>query len=499
MSDAPSRSDWSARAARLPLAGRPHVDGRSVDALTDRQFEVCHAHSGDLLARLPDCGQADVDRAVAAGRRAFDSGAWSDIAPRERARILHRWADLIARDAETLALLDTLQMGMPVSQAVGGMPGAAEIVRDCADLADQQPDQVVPSAPGALVLQLRRPRGVVAAITPWNYPVHVALMRVAPALATGNSVVLKPSELAPLACLRLAELATEAGLPPGVFNALPGSGALTGRLLALHMGVDCLTFVGSSATGLMLMQYAGQSNMKSLLLECGGKSPQVVFDDVGDVDALADALVQGFVFNSGQICVTGSRILVAASLHARLTAALVQRVAATQTGDPMDPATALGPLAHAQQHRRVTGLLAHAGPTDRLLARGQVSGGSANEVAPHLYEALDAGSPLAQEEIFGPVASVIRFEDDAQALALANGTRFGLSATLWCSSFQRAHRFVRSLRAGHVTVNSVACPQPAGHRYLSFEPAGLSGQGVDGGAAGMLQYTRLQGVTCHLR
>lgn len=498
MHTVPSRTDWLAKAAQLPLMGQPFVDGCRVEALTDGRFDVSNAWSRGLLASLPDCGQADVDRAVASARRVFDTGIWSDCAPRERGLVLHRWAELIARDAEVLALLDTVQMGMPVNQSVGGMPAAADIVRDGADLADQQPDHVMPSAPNALVMQLRRPRGVVAAITPWNYPVHVALMRIVPALAAGNSVVLKPSELAPLACLKLAELAAEAGMPPGVFNALPGRGALTGRLLALHSGVDCLSFVGSTATGLMLMQYAGQSNMKTLLLECGGKSPQVVFDDLGDVDALADALVQGFVFNSGQICVTGSRILVAAALHERLTAALVQRVAATRTGDPMDPATILGPLAHAQQHHRVTRMLVEAGPSDRLLAHGEASGGSANEVAPHLYEAQDAGSALAQEEIFGPVASLIRFDDDAQALALANGTRFGLSATVWCSQFARAHRFVRSLRAGHVSVNTVVSPQAAGHRYLSFEPAGLSGLGVDGGAAGMLSYTRLQGISYQL-
>jgi acyl-CoA reductase-like NAD-dependent aldehyde dehydrogenase len=498
MNAPPTRADWIAKASSLPLAGQPVIDGRRVEPLTQDRFDVCSAADRSRLASLPDCGSADVDRAVAAARRAFDSGHWSARAPRERAVVLHRLADLIERESEALALLDTLQMGMPVSQSVGGMGAAAGIVRDFADLADQQVDQVLPSSASALVLQLRRPRGVVAAITPWNYPVHVALSRVVPALAAGNSVVLKPSELAPLACLRLADLAAEAGLPGGVFNAVPGRGAVTGRLLALHQGVDCLSFVGSTATGLMLMQYAGQSNMKTLLLECGGKSPQVVFDDVGNIEALADALVQGFVFNSGQICVTGSRILVADSLHLRLTEALVKRVAATRTGSPLDPDTVLGPLAHAQQYERVSRLLEGAQATDRLLAQGQVSGCCANEVAPHLFEALDEETALAQEEIFGPVASLIRFDGEDQALALANGTRYGLSATVWCSDFQRAHRFVRTLRAGHVTVNTVANPLPAGHRYLSFEPTGLSGLGLDGGAAGMLSYTRMQGIACHL-
>jgi acyl-CoA reductase-like NAD-dependent aldehyde dehydrogenase len=491
MTAAPTRSDWQSRAAAVVLDGRPFIDGRRVEAVAAGRFEVSNAHTRGVLATLADGDEADVDAAVASARQAFDDGRWSALAPYERGRMLHRFADLIARDGETLALLDTLQMGMPISVSVGSAPGAADIVRGYADLADQQSEEVVASAPTALVMQLRRPRGVVAAITPWNFPVHVALMRVAPALAVGNSVVLKPSELAPLACLRLAELAAEAGVPPGVFNALPGRGAVTGRALALHHGVDALSVVGSSATGLMLMQYAGQSNMKRLLLECGGKSPQVVFDDVGDIEALADALVQGFTFNSGQICVTGSRILVAAAL-------LAQRVQAIRTGDPLDPNTMLGPLAHAQQQTRVSAMLAAARSSDRLAAQGSTSQTSPNEIAPHLYEALDADSPLAQEEVFGPVSSVIRFNDEAEALALANGTRYGLSATVWSSDFARAHRFVRSLRAGFVSVNTVARPQPAGNRYLSAEPVGLSGLGTDGGAAGMLAYTRLQGVSYHL-
>ncbi len=493
----PRVEDWSTKAAALQIDGRPIVGGERVEPLTDQCFEVLSADDGHLVATLPDCGEADVERAVVAARAAFQSGIWSDQSPTERGRVLHRFADLIDRDGATLALLDTVQMGMPIAQSTGAAPGAAEIVRAAADIADKAPDLLIPSAASAIALQIRRPQGVVAAITPWNYPVHVGLGRIAPALAAGNSVILKPSEIAPLALLHLAALASEAGLPDGVLNALPGRGSVTGKLLALHADVDCLAFTGSTATGLMLMHYASQSNMKALQLECGGKSPQLVFDDGGDLDALADALVQGFVHNSGQICVAGSRILVADALYDRLMAALTARVAALATGRALDPATMLGPLASPMQVGRVSRMLAEAGDRTTLAATG-TTGGGPNEVAPQLFEAHDPDAPLVQEEIFGPVATVQRFRDADEAVRLANGTRYGLSATIWCGDFALSHRIVRRLRAGFVTVNAVASPQPADEGPMSGEPFGMSGSGAFGGVAGMQAYTRLQAATFHL-
>lgn len=495
---APDVEDWSAKAAALQIDDRPFIDGERVEPLTDQRFDALSADDGHLIASLPDCGEADVDRAVAAARAAFQRGVWSDQSPTERGRVLRRFADLIDRDGETLALLDTMQMGMPIAQSTGAAPGAAEIVRAAADIADKAPDLLIPSAASAIALQIRRPQGVVAAITPWNYPVHVGLGRIAPALAAGNSVILKPSEIAPLALLHLTALASEAGLPDGVLNALPGRGSVTGKLLALHADVDCLAFTGSTATGLMLMHYASQSNMKALQLECGGKSPQLVFDDGGDIDALADALVQGFVHNSGQICVAGSRILVADALYDRLMAALIARVSALTTGRALDPTTMLGPLASTVQRERVARMLAKVGDGTALVARGTTQGGGPNEIAPHLFEAHDPAASLVQEEIFGPVATVQRFRDAEEAVRLANGTRYGLSATVWCGDFALSHRIVRQLRAGFVTVNAIARPQPADEGPMAGEPFGMSGTGAFGGIAGMQAYTRLQAATFHL-
>ena len=499
MTSSPTLQSWQAKAAALQADGRPFIDGQRVQALSAETFDVLNPHSGANVGTLAACGQADVDRAVGSARAAFDAGVWSALAPHQRSQIMRRLAKLLVEHGDELGLLDCVQMGAPIGSPICSSGGYEEIVGECADQSDKLHDQAILSAPTALALNLRRPHGVVAAIAPWNAPLHTALMKVIPALCMGNSVVLKPSELAPLACLRLADLAVQVGLPAGVLNVVPGLGLQAGKALALHHGVDMLTFTGSTATGLMLMQYAGQSNMKSLVMECGGKSPHLVFDDVGDIESLADALVQGFTFNSGQVCSAGTRILVADALYDRLLPLLVKRVEATTTGDPLDPSTQMGPLVSATQHARVTGLLARARDTDTLLATGQAMAGRPNHFAARLYASTDDRSPLVQEEIFGPVACVMRFKDEAQAVALANGTRYGLVATVWSRDFDQSRRVAAAVRAGVVVTNAVAKPAPALCYYMSVEPVGLSGFGAAGGGpAGLLSYTRLRCQIHHL-
>ncbi|OYT94440.1 MAG: aldehyde dehydrogenase PuuC, partial [Pseudomonas sp. PGPPP3] len=316
---------WQQAAAALRADTRPVIGGCRVEPLATETFQSVHPHDGRVVATYPACGLSEIDSAVAAARKAFEAGAWAGLAPAERTRVLHRLSDLLRTHGDELALMDALEMGMPITQALGDIDEAVDGLRAQAQLASQLTDLVLPSAPHTLALNLRIPHGVVGAVTPWNFPLYVALSKVVPALVMGNSLVLKPSELASLSCLRLAELAVEAGLPPGVFNVVPGRGLPAGQALARHMDVDCLTFTGSTATGLQLLQDAGRSNLKVTLLECGGKSPQLVFDDLGDMDALADALVQGFAWNSGQVCVSGTRILVAQHLFDRLAAALAER------------------------------------------------------------------------------------------------------------------------------------------------------------------------------
>jgi acyl-CoA reductase-like NAD-dependent aldehyde dehydrogenase len=320
--------------------------------------------------------------------------------------------------------------------------------------------------------------------------------KVAPALAMGNSVVLKPSEQASLSCLRLGDLAHAAGVPPGVFNVVPGLGSETGRLLALHMDVDCLSFTGSTATGRQLMQYAARSNLKALLLECGGKSPQIVFEDLGDLDAVARALVHGFVWNSGQVCVAGTRILVARGLYAALVERLIAHVASWRGGDPLDPATQLGPLAGPAQLERVEAMV-DGGLRDggKLLAGGERDPDAGLcHYRPTLFADLAPSHPLMQDEVFGPVAGVTPFDDADQALALANDCAYGLSATIWTRDIPLAYRLARLVHGGPITVNATASPGPSHVTGSSVEPTRASGFGTEGGTAGLLAYTRARSV-----
>jgi acyl-CoA reductase-like NAD-dependent aldehyde dehydrogenase len=337
---------------------------------------------------------------------------------------------------------------------------------------------------------------VVGAITPWNFPLYVAVAKIVPALAMGNSVVLKPSELASLSSLRLGDLARAAGIPAGVLNVVPGLGTETGRLLALHMDVDCLSFTGSTATGRVLMQYAAQSNLKALLLECGGKSPQIVFDDLGDLDAVAESIVHGYVWNSGQVCVAGTRILVARRLYTPLLERMVALLDARRTGHPLDAGTQLGPLASATQLERVASMVEAARNGGGKVVAGGMRDpqmGSCH-YRPTLVAEIPHSHPFMQEEIFGPVAGILPFDTPEQALQLANDCQFGLSATIWTRDFYLANRIARQVHGGPVTVNAVASPQPSFVTGSSIEPTRASGFGTEGGSAGLLAYTRAKSV-----
>jgi acyl-CoA reductase-like NAD-dependent aldehyde dehydrogenase len=489
--------DWAPVAEQLKPELRAFIGGKHVDPHTDASFIVENAFTTETIATLGDCGEEDVELAVKAARDSFESGVWSRMPAIERSKILRAMAMQVESN-RNLAVMQSLQMGMPINVAWPDMRAAADVLRDAAELADQLNDVVVPGSATSLTMEIRRPQGVVAIISPWNFPTGVALTMVAPALAAGNSVVLKPSEIAPLECLALAAIAAEAGVPAGVFNVLPGTGANTGRLLALHPDVDMLSFTGSTATGQKLMQYAGQSNLKALVLECGGKSPQIVFDDLGDIETLADVLYEGFTFNSGQVCTSHSRTLIAASLYDRLVPLIADRVAASLTGNPINVGTKLGPIANRVQAARVRAAVEDAGPGTRLIASGQTSGTSSNELAPHLFEATDQSSPLVQDEIFGPLSIITRFQDEEDAIRLANGTRYGLSASVYSSDVAVSYRLLSRLRTGVVLANRVPRPKPTGIRFVTVEPVKMSGFGAHGGARGLSTYTRVQAAILNM-
>ena len=491
-----SATDWFSRARALRPDVRPWIDGQRVSGVGEGCFASHDPATGDVVAELPACGAAEIDAAVQAARGAFESGAWSGLSPRERGRRLHRFAEAITRHVEELALLDSREMGMPIALAVSDLPGAAELVRVAAESADKLIDGVIPNDPATLLLNVREPVGVVGAITPWNFPAYIGISKIAPALAVGNSVVLKPSELASLSCLRLGELAAEAGIPDGVLNVVPGPGASAGNALALHGDVDLLTFTGSTATGKALLRASGQSNMKRLILECGGKSPQIVFADAPDLDAVADAVVASITFNSGQVCVAGSRLLVERSVHDALLERVLTRAAAIRAGNPLDEATTFGPLASVGQLARVRGFV-ESGLAEGAVARLDGSRGLPGQGCywlPTVFTGVQRGMRIAGEEIFGPVLSTLTFDTEDEAISLANATPFGLVATLWSGNLARGHRLARRIRAGLVAVNAGASPGPMDATAGAFEPHGQSGLGVEGGLEGMRAFTRLKGI-----
>jgi acyl-CoA reductase-like NAD-dependent aldehyde dehydrogenase len=373
-----------------------------------------------------------------------------------------------------------------------------EQVHATAEAVDKLIDGVIPNDPSALVLNLREPVGVVGAITPWNFPAYIGITKIVPALAVGNSVVLKPSEIASLSCLRLGQIAAEAEIPAGVVNVVPGLGSAAGASLAAHMDVDLLTFTGSTATGKRLLELSGQSNMKRLILECGGKSSHIVFEDIEDLDAVAEAIVGSITFNSGQVCIAGSRLLVAHSIHDALVEHVVARAAAIRAGDPLDEATSFGPLASTAQFARVQAYV-ESGHAEGAVAAldGSPPPGSPGGCCwlPTVFTSVGPGMRIAREEIFGPVLSTMAFGSEAEAIALANSTIYGLVAGVWTRDLARSLRLARKLRAGAVTVGARPGSARVDATAGAFEPYGQSGLGIEGGLEGLRSFTRLKSVT----
>ena len=458
-----AKHDWTKAAGTLRFPDKAFIGGRAVDALSGETFDCINPATGSLLAKVSACGEADVDRAVRSAREAFEDGRWSRKSPAERKAVLLKLADLIRAHTVELALLDSLDMGKLVMDAATvDVPGSAAIFQWYAEAIDKVYDEVAPAGPNNLALVRREPLGVVGAVVPWNFPLDMATWKCAPALAMGNSVVLKPAEQSPLSALRLAELALEAGLPEGVLNVVPGLGEVTGRALGLHGDVDCITFTGSTQVGKYFLGYSAQSNMKQVWLECGGKSPNLVFADCEDLDAAADMAAFGIFFNQGEICSANSRLLVERVIYDRFLEKMVERAGRYKPGNPLDPASSMGAIVDEGQTARILSFIEHGRRTSRLVSGGDRTTveGKGCFIEPTIFADVEADDRLSREEIFGPVLAVSAFDSESEAIARANDTIYGLAASVWTSNLSRAHRVSEHLRAGTVSVNTVDALSP---------------------------------------
>jgi gamma-glutamyl-gamma-aminobutyraldehyde dehydrogenase len=448
---------WHAAAAELQIDGRAFIEGQRVDALAGERFQVRSPIDGRVLGEAARCRSEDVDVAVASARRAFNDGRWSRMSPAARKRVLQRFADGIMAAKDELALLETLDMGKPIrySRSVD-VPATARCIQWYAEAIDKVYDEIAPTAHNALATITREPMGVIGCIVPWNYPMIMAAWKLGPALATGNSVVLKPSEKSPLTALRLAEIALQAGLPAGVFNVVPGYGSEAGEALALHMDVDAIGFTGSTRVGRSMLEYASRSNLKRVYNELGGKSANIVFADYADLERAAETAAGAMFFNQGESCNAPSRLFVQADIADEFVARLTALTPRYMPADPLDEGTVMGALVDATQLNTVKGYIEHGHQEGAVCLTGgrqafADSGGF--YVEPTVFDRVSNSMKIAREEIFGPVLSVIRFNTEEEAVAMANDSTYGLQAAVWTSSLDRAHRVARSLRAGTVHVN----------------------------------------------
>jgi len=452
-----TKEDWRARAAQLKPEGRAFIDGDYRPALTGRTFATVNPATGKAICQVAECDAADVDVAVRSARKAFESGVWSRMAPADRKRILLRFSELMASHREELALLESLDVGKPITNSFNGdLPSAIGCIQFYGEAIDKLYGEVAPTPHDFTAMVVREPVGVVAAVVPWNYPLSMAAWKLGPALAAGNSVILKPAEQSPLTAVRIARLAVEAGVPPGVLNVLPGFGETAGRALGLHMDVDCVGFTGSTAVGKLFMKYSGESNIKRVGLECGGKSPHIVLADCDDLDGAARAVATGIFSNVGQVCNAGSRLIVEEPIREALLERVVAIAGELKAGDPLDPATKLGAIVSEQQLSSVLGYIRTGSEEGaKLLVGGQrarvETGGYF--VEPTVFDRVGSGMRIAQEEIFGPVLATISVRSLDEALQVANDSIYGLAAGIWTSNVRSAQKAAKALRAGVVWVN----------------------------------------------
>lgn len=492
-----TQSDWQAIADQATkqstIRTQAFIEGQWVNAISGETFETINPATGKTITTIAACDKGDIDKAVASARAAFNDGRWSALHPSQRGKVLIKFAELIERHADELAVLETLEVGKPITHAItGDIPASATTLRWYGEAADKTLDEIARTDPGSVALITREPVGVVAAVVPWNFPLVMACWKLGPALVAGNSVILKPAEQSSLTALRIAELAMEAGLPKGVLNIVPGLGHTAGKALGLHPDVDAIAFTGSTEVGKYFMAYSGQSNLKRVSLECGGKSAQIIMDDCPDLDAAAKAAAGAIFYNQGEVCSAASRLLV----HKKIKDQFLDKVLAASRewipGNPMDPATNLGAMIDKAQYERVLSYIDKANNEKANL----ITGGSATRessggyfIQPTIYDGVTPEMTIAREEIFGPVLSVMGFDTEEEAIGIANNSLYGLASGVWTENISRAHRMAKALQTGTVWINSW---EASGDMSLPFGGYKQSGFGRDRSLHAIEKYTNMK-------
>jgi 4-guanidinobutyraldehyde dehydrogenase/NAD-dependent aldehyde dehydrogenase len=487
-----NHAQWQQRALSLKIETRAFIDGRYTEAVQGGTFECISPVDGRVLGQVSSCDTADAQLAVMAARKAFESGQWSHMAPVARKQIMLRFAALIEQHSQELALLETLDMGKPIAHSLAmDLVATVDAIRWSGEAIDKIYDEIAATANDQLGLVTREPIGVVAAIVPWNFPLMMSAWKLGPALASGNSVILKPSERSPLSAIRLAQLALDAGIPPGVFNVLPGYGHTVGKALALHMDVDTLVFTGSTRIAKQLLVYAGESNMKRVWLEAGGKSPNIVCADAPDLDTAAQAAAAAIAFNQGEVCTAGSRLLVERSIKDDFVARVIAALKTWTPGHPLDPASMAGAVVDQQHLESVLQHIAAAqrqGATLRSGGRQMLTDSGGAYVEPTLFDDVDNAMGIARDEVFGPVLAVIAFDTLEQAIEIANDSPYGLAAAVWTRDLSKAHLAAKALRAGSVWINQYN----GGDMTAPFGGFKQSGNGRDKSLHAFDKYTELK-------
>ncbi len=448
MSDLLTHEEYIAIEKSLNFPTNAFINGQFKSSKSGKIFKTKNPATGKVIANISACNSEDVDHAVVKAREAFDQGHWSKLHPSERKQALIKLSKLIKRNIHELAVMESIDSGKPIRDcATIDLPETIDCLLWHAEAVDKIYDQTAPAGEDALAVIVREPIGVVGCVLPWNFPLLMLAWKIAPALAAGNSVIVKPAEQTSLTALRLAELAMDAGIPRGVLNVIPGMGPDVGEPLGLHPDVDMVSFTGSTETGRRFLRYSADSNLKKIVLECGGKNPAIVLDDAEDLDLVAEHIVNASFWNMGENCSANSRLIVQESIKDALLEKMLAHLRDWKTGDPLDPSNYLGSLVDDEHFKKVCSYLKN----DNIITGGKTE--KPNYVLPTIFDNVDPDSKLAQEEIFGPILSVITVKSFDEAIAVANNTEYGLAASVFTSNGKKAIRAARAIKAGTVTVN----------------------------------------------